>query len=1579
MCAAAVVVSQFVGLPGQAGAAPSPVQAPGSVPAGEPSEEAVALAESRATGEPVEVEEAATPTETVTANPDGSLTVSVAPAPVRTVDESGDLVPIDTTLQDTQGDLETAATTNEVTLDGDGTVAGDGVLARVSDPESGVSVGLSYDGDLAAPTVAGATAVYEQQDEPGLTSVRVSATDSGFAAHVLLDANPIATDPTEPTEPTELTEPEDPVYRFPISVGEGSVRLVDGVLEVLDAAGNVVGFSSTLRMWDSQTDVFGDPSNIRSVDAVLDDTPSGPVLELRPDPAFLSDPSTVYPVTVDPDIQVPPLAPMMATYVTNQTPNSQYVGDWSLRVGSNDGTYQNESFVNFGTDALAGSTVTDAKLRLYQYGSGVCAARQIQARMATSEWVDGPGVIRTWAKRGTRSGEGSRYTTSASFNAGTSGGGTPDCGGSAWQSIDVTGQVSSWSGMNAKRYGIYLQTPWDQRLNTAFEKRFCSDDRNTTGAGRCQDAGLGPELRVTYVPQIGDQSWYSVSEHSLDERTTLKVNHFSGNTYLAANDVQVSSLGMNLQLGRRYNSRSENPGQFGPRWSLTGGPDVWLEKIDQWRYVYHAPDGTAFGPFVRKDDSPGSGGSSGEDYRRFFTPASGVGARLKDNATGSGTGGGSTFTLTFNASQTKYEFTQMGTAGHLYQTKQTDRSGNAITYRYVSGTRRLASVEDTAGRTYQIGYGSGTTADVITQITDTNGPTTRTWNYDYTGEDAGGLLSGYTDPEGDVTTYEWADAEQTQGKVIERIIDPVNASGQAPTTRLVTRAAETTRVTYGEDTTAGDASYSFTYQDSPVTTCTNRVSGTDRSAVVTSSEPSMGVTTYCFKDRDNGDLNHNPNNVSTTVIDGKGDKNSTSYSPDNQPEESTNDAGTTVNTYGDPGAELGDRLESTEQPDGSGNGSGVQTHYRYGNNSSIQGHDYLPSSVTDGEGNCTFYQYDGHGRLTDSWIGRAAGSNNRCDQPSDNGGFHYSAEYNSDGTLAWVADPNATANVDAQRTAYTYWAAGQPGFVPGTKGQLKSVRRPGGDCSSDTGGAGRSLCTSYTYDGLSRTLTATDGRGETTTSVYDVMDRTIESRVEGDTSCDTAAGTCISYDYDAAGNLVERVDALGITSFGYDRLNRQTSQGTPDGVEVDYGYNRDSRLANLTQTLPGIAADTVAYHYDTAGLLNAVVDAAGTINLTHDSNQRLTQTVFPTSPASSIIERGYTASGRTKSITVWSGVSVNDQMTDYTYTWTKDGKDTKHLRKIQATNSPAAVTYQGEFSYNSRGQLTGEDRSNGGGPDVSYTYDDAGNIATAQTGTGTGSTARFGYDYANQLCWTGTAAGTTPVASCPSNPPGPPVRTRSCPATRPATAKATPTVRSTTTAAARPPASTAKPRTTTTKATTCVSKPDPATWSTPNPASPPALPTTVAGAVVGRRPRSSPGCPTDDCSRCAPLHPVAALGACTTTSPTTTRPSSDSSTTTVNAPGPTATPLRPTHTGREHPGRARQPVPLARRLPTSRRPARRLHPPRRPLPQPTTGAFTQPDPQPGNMREPLRLNPTSTQPATPSTTPTRPDEVGRKR
>ena len=194
--------------------------------------------------------------------------------------------------------------------------------------------------------------------------------------------------------------------------------------------------------------------------------------------------------------------------------------------------------------------------------------------------------------------------------------------------------------------------------------------------------------------------------------------------------------------------------------------------------------------------------------------------------------------------------------------------------------------------------------------------------------------------------------------------------------------------------------------------------------------------------------------------------------------------------------------------------------------------------------------------------------------------------------------------------------------------------KPGGSCA-----APRSLCTSYTYDGLGRVATKTDGRGEVTTYTYDAADHTTQVLSHGAAACVAAQGTCVQYAYDTEGDLTRRIDASGTTSFTYDQLNQQRTQTTPDGAVVTSVYDGVANLTEYDQTVPTSTgtgsttySDTVGYTYNRANqptrvAINAGTSGARVISLVPNQDGKVKEIDFPTATNSQVTYT-YTKSGK---------------------------------------------------------------------------------------------------------------------------------------------------------------------------------------------------------------------------------------------------------------------------------------------------------------------------------------------------------------
>lgn len=1329
-----------------------------------------ALAAAKESGERVEVESLRTEYDTVYANPDGTFTEESAQTPIRVANAEGDLVPIDTALSRSDGRLEPKATPEDVTLSSTGKDA----LANLT-LAGGESISLDLPQlELAAPEVDGGVATYDvtsdatttptpspspepapsttpdpapapspgpaaegegatsvepasfrtNETTPAADSVRVGVGAGGFAAHVLLEQAPANA----------------PEYVFDFKAPGLTAELLAGMLVFRDAAGAVVAQSAPLTMWDAQVDQAGLPSNQAPVDAELTQDGETWRLILRPSMDFLTADSTVYPVVVDPDITS--VTRLGNGYVMDGAfASSSYTGGNIIQAGSN-GLSRSRAFASFAYNQYYGATVTNATLKLTQV-SGICSAGATRIYSVTGN--DGPAP--TWNNQQT-------FSTDPRFSSGYPAASASNCIGVS-QAADVTNIVSGWAGNhvgpNAKPFAqrdvynnrmVFMLTA-DNETDSSRRRAFCA---RVSTATSCTAADAAPTLSVTYTPETGQQSWYSLTSRPLGDRMSLAVNNRNGNLVVQNADIDVAGVGLDFNLQRTYNSQGVENGPLGPRWSLSMGPDVWLEKKSEFRFDFHGPGGTVIGSYTRKSANPADAA-----YNQFSTPLGGAGADLVQN--------GAEFTLTFRQNQSKYVFGQADANGNTYMRYLRDRSNNQIEIQY-SGTAgakpKVSQFIDSAGRTYTPTY----SGNLITQINAQSLPGVgqRGWVYGYTG----GNLTSSNDAIGNPTTYEYVTASgETR---LSKIIQPNNQSGAAPTTEITYQASSAEVATIGarlNNSGTGLLTYSWQFNTTATAACQGNG---QQSTVITDARGKP--TTYCYAQRDNS-----ASNSKIWVYDALGKARSEDYSADNQPLTSTTAGnqslaadGSTVNAYNN---DITDQLTSVTQPkNGSSSGQARTSVPDYsGTPATTQGGAYLPSSMKDQAGDCNAYDYDSMGRAIATYSGISS-SGTTCGSKTGTGVTKTNTEYNANGTVSKTWDANAMPGgtpTDAEKTVYTYWQAADPGFVTGTQWQVKSIKKPGGDCSA-TGS--RRLCTSFTYDGAGRVLTETDGRGEVKAYAYDLQDRTTRVFYNGATEFNclllAIAGDCILYGYDAAGNLIDRRSQEGFSTYYYDRLNRQVQIDTPAGGgsldTVAMAYDAVNNLISYHQTVAATTLDITNYGYDDANRPTTVINAFGVTNVTTDDDGRTTSITFPDQAGypGTRLNYAYTNAGTPRQMT-WKTRDNATELGKWDYAYTKNvggvSVDTPQQQSRQVSSAYTSIVTPGTTSYTYSRQrlMSAVDTA---GPDYTYTYDAIGNILSEKIDA---STTHYGYDKAGELCWQGGTAGTAAQKlslSCAAGPSG---------------------------------------------------------------------------------------------------------------------------------------------------------------------------------------------------------------------------------
>ncbi|MFI9781265.1 DNRLRE domain-containing protein [Streptomyces sp. NPDC051956] len=476
-----------------------------------------ALAEAKKTGEKTLAPDETTPTNLTYANPDGTLTSEVTAGPER-MERDGKWVDVDATLTTTaDGGVQAKAHPQGLTLaSGGGTPA---KSLRAAQDDAGrdlVTLGtgdeqvtLQWKGGLPKPVLNGTTATYKDA-VPG-ADVVVKATRTGFEQFVNLDAKPAAGDYT---------------YTLPLKAkGLKATAQQDGSVLFTDATtGTERATMPAPVMWDaSVATISGKHERRARVGMKVDDNGGGNIdLHVTPDAAFLADPDTTYPVTVDPSTSA--LGNTFDTYV-QQGETTDLGSETELDFGNPgttnaDGTPRTaRTLMTWNTEPFADALVSSASVQLYNFHSGAtdCKAQ------GWTVWNTGEGSSASrWTKQPAWMQQYASSTQTAGYPAGCTN--TAD----GWIKADVTDLVKVWASAKQTHgyMGVRAETDdvkgWkrvNSRNATANQPKLTVNYNFRPGDGAAQQAGppftsysgvwgvntLTPTLRDKFADADGDK------------------------------------------------------------------------------------------------------------------------------------------------------------------------------------------------------------------------------------------------------------------------------------------------------------------------------------------------------------------------------------------------------------------------------------------------------------------------------------------------------------------------------------------------------------------------------------------------------------------------------------------------------------------------------------------------------------------------------------------------------------------------------------------------------------------------------------------------------------------------------------------------------------------------------------------------------------------------------------------------------------------------------------------------------------------------------------------------------------------
>ncbi|AKU15237.1 hypothetical protein VV02_04125 [Luteipulveratus mongoliensis] len=333
-------------------------------PAPKLSATASAVARAKATHKKVEVVERRTETAQVFANPNGSFTAELSATPQRVRRGSG-WVKVDTSLRSSGDRVAPAAVTTPISFSGGGKAP----LARFG--KSGQQVELTWTHALPKPTLSGNAATYSEV-LPGVDLV-LRATEQGYSKVFVVKSREASRQPALAT------------LSFDLKTSGLKVTNDKGALVAKDAKGVAVFRSGKPQMWDSPKTRAAStqtPTGEHHAGGRLDVTTSR--ISVAPDQKLLTDPATVFPVSIDPDFNAGRVS--WAKVFSGHPGNSYWNGagdDQLVKVGKCDfsgcnGIGTARSYFQFDIAPVLGKQIISAEFNIYENHAPSCSPRIVE-------------------------------------------------------------------------------------------------------------------------------------------------------------------------------------------------------------------------------------------------------------------------------------------------------------------------------------------------------------------------------------------------------------------------------------------------------------------------------------------------------------------------------------------------------------------------------------------------------------------------------------------------------------------------------------------------------------------------------------------------------------------------------------------------------------------------------------------------------------------------------------------------------------------------------------------------------------------------------------------------------------------------------------------------------------------------------------------------------------------------------------------------------------------------------------------------------------------------------------------------
>ncbi|MCM3598096.1 DNRLRE domain-containing protein [Metabacillus idriensis] len=454
-------------------------------------------------------------------------------------------------------------------------------------------------------------------------------------------------------------------------------KRADGLIEFSESkTGKFLFVIQRPYMFDSSGEKGSEGALSHNVTQDIKQVNDGYVLTVIADETYLKDPKRVYPVTIDPWIDV---FDAKDTYVSDKNPTTNTSNETLIYVGNDAARGKTRSLLKWTLPTISNAVVTGGEIGLRQYSS--YSDETVYAHKLLAPYV--PTTV-TWNT------QPNYDTTPAQFRSNFEWG--------KYNYFPIDDMVKEWNANPSSNYGVMLKYS-DATEGTSGRKAFHSQE----SVEHTETTFTKPKLVVYYRAKelLGITDYWEYTPDLFQGEGTAIVNVINGNMVYDIGLLSLPGKTSAFDLKMVYNSRSTYQDAYGYGWTFNAGRRL-IPSFDKKIVEYIDEEGTRL-----------HFGKQQHDGETSYTPPEGVFLELNSTSDGG-------YTIK-ETDESVFTFDSLGR-----NTKIADEKGNTILYTFDGTSNRITKISErygteTTGRDLLLTYNA---SGLLDKVVDFKGSTT---------------------------------------------------------------------------------------------------------------------------------------------------------------------------------------------------------------------------------------------------------------------------------------------------------------------------------------------------------------------------------------------------------------------------------------------------------------------------------------------------------------------------------------------------------------------------------------------------------------------------------------------------------------------------------------------------------------------------------------------------------------------------------------------------------------------------------------------------------------------------------------